>query len=155
LSPFNWLIIVSEGERHHVTVANLAFMQERLRLAERLGWLGRLWAAYRPPQALAWITHHLRGSQPRHQDLAEQAWRQHAFDAFRRFAKFPALYRIDRFDAETCVWFTDLRYVLPGLTPPFRYGMCRSDADLDWELYRLRRFTHDTRHFLGDGWTGQ
>ena len=81
--------------------------------------------------------------------MIEQAWRQPAFVKFRRFAKFPVLYRLDRRDRQTCVWFTDLRYVLPGLTPPFRYGLCRQDDAPHWQLYRLRRFTVDERQRLG------
>lgn len=58
---------------------------------------------------------------------------------FREFAELPVLYRIDQNSAGTCVWFTDLRFVLPDLTPPFRYGMCRSIEGDTWRLRRLPR----------------
>jgi inner membrane protein len=82
------------------------------------------------------------------QEIVEQAWQQPAFAPFRRFAKFPVMYRLDRQERQTCVWFTDLRYVLPGLTPPFRYGMCIKDDTAHWQLYRLRRFTENERQRL-------
>ena len=41
------------------------------------------------------------------------------------FAAHPALYRIDRGNPSSCIWFQDLRFVTPGRdVVPFRYGLC-------------------------------
>ena len=56
---------------------------------------------------------------------------------FRDFARFPALYRREVTPHGVCYWFTDLRFVLPGRTPPFRYGLCHARGD--WRLQRLPR----------------
>jgi inner membrane protein len=149
LSPYNWSLIVSDGLHHHVGMVNLAYSEEVLRLTGRLDWLGRLWSAYAAPEDLSWQTHNLFGSLDSQQEMVKQAWHQQAFAQFRRFAKFPVLYRVDRQDQQACVWFTDLRYVLPGLTPPFRYGMCRHTPGDVWQLHRLRRFTANERQRLG------
>jgi inner membrane protein len=150
LSPFNWSIIISDGQVHHVGLANLASSEQLPWLTDRLGWIGRLWGAYRAQRDLAWQTHNLLGSLVAQQGTVEQAWRQPAFARFRHFAHFPVLYRLDRQDRQTCVWFTDLRYVLPGLTPPFRYGMCRRKDVQRWHLYRLRRFSVNERQRLAE-----
>jgi inner membrane protein len=149
--PFNWLIIVSDGQHHHVALVNLAHGDLDPWLADKMGELGRLWRACQPPDGLVWETHSLYGDRAAERKLVEQTWQLDAFAEFRRFAKFPVLYRIDDLDQETCVWYTDLRYVLPGLIPPFRYGMCGKDATDSWLLYRLRRFTQNDRHCLGRG----
>jgi inner membrane protein len=149
LSPFNWLIIVSDGQRHHAALVNLAYMEETLPWARQMGWPGKLWTAYRPPRDLVWETHYLYGERDFQRELVRQAWQLEAFAEFRRFAKFPVLYRIDHSERQTCVWYTDLRYVLPGLTPPFRYGLCGEGPTDSWLLYRLRRFTDNDRHYLG------
>ena len=78
------------------------------------------------------------------QKLTNDVWQQEQFADFRRFAQLPLLYRIDQSHTMTCVWFTDLRYVLPDITPSFRYGMCRQ-AEEQWHLYRLQHFT-DNKH---------
>jgi inner membrane protein len=65
-------------------------------------------------------------------------WANPQLDHFRRFAEFPVLYRVDSQGTRSCVWFTDLRYVLPYMTPPFRYGLCRAEQARAWSLDRLR-----------------
>ncbi len=150
LSPFNWLIIVTEGDQHHVAQVNLAYIEASLELAKHLGWLGHLWSAYRPPYSDVWEIHHLYGDRRDQSELAKEVWFLESFSKFRQFAKFPVLYRIDQIEQENCFWYTDLRYVLPGLTPPFRYGMCGRGSTDTWSLHRLRRHTRDDRHYLGN-----
>lgn len=149
LSPFNWLVIVSSGETYHVARIHLATRDEQPP-ATGMGWLGRLWSAYRTPRALQWQRHSRFGLPGPEQALVRSAWQAPGFSRFRRFARLPALYRVDRHPGETCVWFTDLRYRLPGLIPPFRYGMCGSGDGDNWKLYRLRRSTYDARQALDD-----
>ena len=149
LSPFNWLIIVTEGQRYHVALVNLAATEVSPKWYGELGWLGRLQSAYRPRHALDWQISHQYGTDDDQRCLSEAVWQLESFAEFRRFARFPILYRIDDNGEKTCVWFTDLRYVLPSLTPPFRYGLCGRGSTDNWGLYRLRRFTQDERHYLG------
>jgi inner membrane protein len=149
LSPFNWLIIVKNGGRYHVARVNLASSGPGPEWYGRLGWLGRLQAAYQPRHALAWKITLRYGTDESRRHTAVAVWGSDAFAEFRRFARFPALYHIDETGGETCVWYTDLRYVLPGLTPPFRYGMCGRGGLANWGLYRLRRFTERERQYLG------
>ena len=66
-------------------------------------------------------------------------WDHPKLTQFRKFAKLPVLYRIDQNADSTCLWFTDLRYVLPIIGAPFRYGLCRQDKAQPWKLYRLKR----------------
>jgi inner membrane protein len=147
LSPFNWLIIVSEAEEYHVARVNLASAGGQPP-GGASGWLARLWSAYQAPQALNWERRSRFGEPGRVRELVRPVWQSSGFAAFRRFARYPALYRIDQLEGETCVWFTDLRYRLPGLIPPFRYGMCGTGEIEHWGLYRLRRFTLDERQVL-------
>jgi inner membrane protein len=57
---------------------------------------------------------------------------------FRWFADYPALYRIDRGNPSTCVWFQDLRFAIPGRDANiFRYGLCREEGQADWRAFRL------------------
>lgn len=47
------------------------------------------------------------------------------------------LYRVERGNPSTCVWFQDLRFFTPGRSSfPFRYGLCR-DGDGPWQPYQL------------------
>ncbi|MDJ0806736.1 MAG: metal-dependent hydrolase [Gammaproteobacteria bacterium] len=149
LSPFNWMIIVPDQDRYDVALVNLGHLETSQQLAERLGWLGDLWLAYRPVEHLIWQTRHLYGTRNDEIELVKVVWSDEKFTPFRRFAKFPVIYRLDLSEGERCVWFTDLRYVLPDLTPPFRYGMCDGEQTDTWQLYRLRRSTENARHFLG------
>lgn len=140
MSPFNWLIIVSDGQQHHTALVNLAYTEESTGPVDKLGWLGKLWAAYLPSDRLKWKSHSLYGELEVLRPTAKEVWQQPQFAEFRRFAEFPVLYRLDRSGQQTCVWYTDLRYVLLSLTPRFRYGMCRNSSTKSWLLYRLRRF---------------
>jgi inner membrane protein len=149
LSPFNWMVIVSEGQRHHSSLVNLAGASASSKRSDRLGWAGRLQSAYKPRNALIWSIHERYGPDARLHHLAEEVWNQQSFSEFRQFARFPILFRIDETGEDRCVWYTDLRYVLPGFTPPFRYGMCGTGGVDTWGLFRLRRFTDGERQFLG------
>ncbi len=149
LSPFNWMVIVTEGQRHHVSLVNLAAERAKAQWYSRLGWLGQLQSAYRPRNALIWSVRDQYGLDANLRYLAKEVWNQQSFSQFRQFAQFPALFRIDENGEDLCVWYTDLRYVLPSLTPPFRYGMCGSGSVDTWGLFRLRRFTYDERQYLG------
>lgn len=131
-SPFNWKLVIQTDD-HYLT--------SYLRLYGKAGSGGdslwsRLASVYRPPAQLVWRSHRrpdvLHESAP-----VVSAWRSRAMAAYRDFARFPALYRVDRQGHGTCVWFMDLRFAIHGLPPPFRYGACRKSEDEDWRLDRL------------------
>jgi len=139
-SPFNWKLIATNGVDHHVAHVNLlghpslvpSFFQPWASTA----------SAYRPPETLMWGPHSLRPpASSAHGPVAARLWLDPRFAPFRRFATHPA------FDSSTeateCIWFTDLRYDLPGLPATFRYGFCPAGNDGNWKLYRLRYFSTD------------
>lgn len=143
-SPFNWKLIGVAGERYHETYVNLAG-HAPLPLPGALGDVAR---AYRAPAERAWSVRHRWGERPERHALAEERWNDPRLAAYRRFAAFPALSRVDDADTGTCVWFTDLRYDLPALPDTFRYGFCREPGGA-WDLYRLRYFSTDSRVRVG------
>ncbi len=135
LSPFNWKLLIKAGQHYHVSYLNLAggYAVD----STKSGFWAELRRTYRGQKSLAWERHARYGGDPRALGGIRRLWEDPQLDHFRRFAAFPVLYRIDRTAQNTCVWFTDLRYVLPYLTPPFRYGLCRTAARPAWSLDRL------------------
>lgn len=144
LSPFNWKLLVVEGARYHQAHLKLVGGGAALPIPGPLGELAR---AYRPAQRLVWSLHHRYGADAASQAQVLARWHDPRFAPYRRFASFPALSRIDR-GRETCIWFTDLRYDLPGLPDTFRYGFCRGGETRPWRLYRLRYFSAEARQGL-------
>ena len=137
LSPGLWKLVVAEPERLHVAYVNL-WSTKVTAGRPQAGLMRRWYAHYRPPQALHWVPLSRFGETPESRALARTVWRQPALALYRRFARFPRLYRIDA-GARVCVWFVDARYEIPEVPAPFRYGMCRGAHGGPWRLYRLRR----------------
>jgi len=144
-SPFNWKLIATNGIDHLVAHVNLlghpqpipSFAKPLVKTAE----------AFRAPGTLDWRSHSLRLPPSTPQALvAERLWLDPRFEPFRRFATHPAVETPT--GATECIWFTDLRYDLPGLPATFRYGFCPRGNDGDWQLHRLRYFTTDQRSDL-------
>lgn len=144
LSPFHWSLIVASERGYRVAYLDLLAEQPAALPADASP-LRRMATGYRPQGALQWVEHLRYGEEP---TLALQAWEHPQLAPFRRFAKLPALYRIDRDDGALCVWFTDLRHALPGLDPSFRYGLCRFATEAYWRPYRLRYFRQNERQAL-------
>lgn len=161
LSPFNWMVVVDDGNQ-------LALAQVRLvagkPLLSRVGidFFNGLAAPYLPPSAAPWTHVDRFGLDP----IAREAFAAPGFAFFRWFAAHPALYRIDRNGAATCVWFQDLRFLTPGRNVmPFLYGLCR-EGQGPWERFELddknpdvpRRFVTNqdlrARTETGDGLRG-
>ncbi len=137
LSPFHWQVIVSHGDRYQV--ANVRLLGDRG--AARTPWPGVLpdiANAYQPAASAHWQSRHRFGATPAEITLAQQTWRHPAFAGFRQFALYPALDHVAVSGGGACVWFVDLRFVLPAVAPSFRFGLCRSSADGEWQLRRLR-----------------
>lgn len=138
LSPLHWKLIASSDDAHHVA---------RVRLSERPGplatllpgtTLAQMAAAYEPVDAARWQRIGMFGHGERETRLAREAWQQSAFAEFRRFAVLPFMDRIDHSEDGSCVWFLDLRFVLPAIPPSFRFGSCRDANDGKWHLRRER-----------------
>lgn len=104
--------------------------------------------AYRAIDQLQWRAINKYGNNENQTALARAVWHQDAFSGFRHFAAVPVAYRIDHDASSQCVWFTDLRYVIPFFKPPFRYGMCRINNKTPWQIYRLRRGSDNTRQLI-------
>lgn len=136
-SPFNWKIIVDAGESYHMTYVDLIADEHKPLPDKKNTALLHSVYYYRPRQQLEWKKYPRFGAGD-HAALAKQVWRQRQFEEYRRFAAYPVLYRIDKTDNNNCVWFMDLRFVIPQRMTPFRYGMCKNKIDQQWQLYRLR-----------------
>ena len=135
VSPFNWMVVVDDGERYHYSLVNLHRREARQPAADA-GFIARLDAPYLPLDQAAWVSADRYGSL-QHAALAREALNQPQFGFFRWFAQYPALYRIDHGNPSICVWFQDLRFFTPGRTTwPFRYGVCREGAG-QWRPYEL------------------
>ncbi len=132
LSPLNWKLLVEEDGRYHTAYLRL---RGQAWSPPAPAWLAAMMEHYREPGSLAWQEIPRLGSDS--PNLVREAWEDAALAEYRRFAQFPRLYRIDREDERTCVWFTDERFVLPEMTPPFRYGLCRTNAQAPWRLEEL------------------
>ena len=140
-SPFNWKIIIREDKRYEVAYINLTggnIVEDK-----ETGFWSEVRRTYQAANNPGWQTFYRYGDDPDAINQIRELWQNDQLYYFRQFAEIPILYRIDnnRNDnngAQTCVWFTDLRYVLPFLTPPFRYGLCRS-PNTGWQLHRLGR----------------
>lgn len=137
LSPFHWQIIVQHGDTYHEARVNLAGGR-RASAPDTAGFFTRLVAGFQPVAAATWTRHTRFGEHPADRALARPAYEHEALAGFRRFARFPVLDHIETRRDSVCVWFTDLRFGLPGLPPSFRYGLCRAGNDSDWQLARLR-----------------
>lgn len=103
---------------------------------------------YHNPSALAWQSIAKFGVHKDDLALSNAVWQQPEFSAFRSFSQLPVLYRIDRHSTSTCVWYTDLRYLIPMQQPVFRYGMCQASQASEWTLYRLLRNTYNRKQQL-------
>jgi len=136
LSPFHWLIIMQHGDTYYEARVNLAG-GHRDSATVTDGFFTRLVAGFQPAASAAWKRHPRFGEHPADMALARAAFEHEALAGFRRFARFLVLDHIETGHDRACVWFTDLRFGLPGMPSSFRYGLCRRDRDSGWQLARL------------------
>ncbi|OGA42144.1 MAG: hypothetical protein A3G24_02970 [Betaproteobacteria bacterium RIFCSPLOWO2_12_FULL_62_13] len=136
VSPFNWMVIVSEEDRYHYSPVNL-WRREPATLAPGAGFIERLSAPYLPVEQAVWTQAARYGATPAEATLAKEVWRQPQLAFFRWFAEYPVLHKAEAGNPETCVWFQDLRFFTPGRSSwPFRYGLCR-EGDGPWAPFQL------------------
>jgi inner membrane protein len=121
-SPFKWMLLIETKEGYDVATIDL--------LTQR--------SSGNPDSqaSAAWTSYHLFGDTPEQTALARTAWKHPALAPFREFAVFPALDSIESGPNQTCAWFVDLRFLLPGSAPSFRYGLCRDTGGNHWRLER-------------------
>lgn len=136
VSPFNWMVVVTDGEDVRYSLVNLV-RREVLRPAADAGFIEQLDAVYFPFADARWVYATRFGASDAERAIAREAWSQPRFAFYRWFAENPVLLRVDTGNPSTCAWFQDLRFFTPGRdTWPFRYGMCK-EAGGRWELFRL------------------
>lgn len=147
LSPFHWKLVLSDAEAHHIAHVALDHLGLTTIVTGVLpSPLAAMAAAYRAPDDLAWTHHSRLGATATDPDghathaLAREAWHQPAFAPFRRFAALPYLDTTYDDGPLRCARFADLRFTLPGLTPSFRFAMCRDDRHTPprWQMQRSR-----------------
>lgn len=137
LSPFNWMVVVEQAAGYHRAYVNLLRSEVLPRPPADASWFQRLKASYRPLADPDWRFVPRYGADEMDVKVARMAWASEGLARYRRFALFPALYRVDYEPARTCVWFYDLRFAIDGRRMPFRYGACRDAAEEPWQAYRL------------------
>ena len=135
-SPFNWKIVVEAADYYDVGYTNLSGGYAGSGVGR--GFWDQVRATYRSPGLMTWLQQRRYGDPGAEAERVKRLWTHPELNYFRRFAQLPVLYRIDWEGERSCVWFTDLRYVLPYMTPPFRYGLCRDGAETPWQVERLR-----------------
>jgi inner membrane protein len=161
-SPFNWMVIVDDGERYRY--ANIRTVSGAPLLASLSPWIAKLAAPYVPPGEAQWTELDRFGPDGDTRALARAAWQTPGLAFFRWFAEAPLAvdvrrdnprdalpgpgmaprahategprHDVPRAHAGVCVWFQDLRFLTPGREAwPFRYGACRADAAGEWRAY--------------------
>jgi len=136
VSPFNWMVVVSEADRYHFAHVNVR-RTEPVVAAEDAGFIRRLDAVYEPVAAARWHALPRFGERPELAALGEEAWRQAPFGFFRWFAQFPLVSSVEQGNPSTCVWFRDLRFFTPGRNAwPFEFGMCRQGGAGQWRAFQ-------------------
>jgi inner membrane protein len=137
VSPFNWMIVVEDGDEFHYAFVNLVRTARLPAPPPGAGLIARLDAAYLPAAQAAWRTSERFGP-PSARAQVREAWEAAPLGFFRWFAVYPVLHRIDHAAAVRCVWFRDLRFFTPGRdTWPFQYGVCRNGGDDRWSAFQL------------------
>ena len=128
VSPFNWTVFVSDDEAHRFAHVNLVRKEPR-HYAPGDGFIARVDSPYLPLDQAVWVTRRRYGETE--SDTIREAWNAESLAFFRWFAALPV------FDGKTqdCVWFTDLRFLMPGREGmPFRYRVCRERPGSPWRL---------------------
>lgn len=144
-SPLHWRVIVRRDHEYSTALLDISGFSEKLFNSQASNnWYGLI-SAYKSRSNLYWQDYSLFDLDPDKAPTSLAVWQHDNMEKFRQFAEFPVLYRFDESGWETCVWFTDLRFLISTMLPAFRYGMCRETDDGSWQLHRLRRLTENSR----------
>ncbi len=134
LSPFNWKLLIENGNAYHEAYVNL-IRSESIHASDDAGFFVRVNAQYQPADRLHWGTK-TRFGEATEQQIVMAAWRGILPD-IKNFMQFPGLVRIQQEKKETCVWFIDQRFVMEGLRAPFLFGACKPGSSEQWLNFRL------------------
>ncbi len=149
-SPWHWKLVVERSDHYEMAHLNLSaagiMAPDWNAIFRRIGVFDGM-AVYRRSDRLRWNDVPKPGALSQ-QMLVSEVWNRPEMAPFRKFARLPWVYRVDTDPDKTCVWLSDLRYSIPGLLEPFRYGMCRQAENSNWALYRLRRSAWTEKHKL-------
>ncbi|MEE8482729.1 MAG: metal-dependent hydrolase [Acidiferrobacterales bacterium] len=140
-SPFHWKIVVNNGRHYHVSYVDLIAGDDKPVPDKTRTSLLAVINYYRPHSQLQWQSYKTADSDR----LALEVWQRPEMAPYRRFARLPVLLRVDRTGTSHCVWFVDLRFVIPTRISPFRYGMCKQGREGEWQLYQLQQFSEDIK----------
>lgn len=143
-SPFNWKLVISDDEGHWLALVNLVKRKPCATPSNGNANIFEIRKFYCPKQHLTWNYYPRFG----HETDAREVWKQPNFSLFRKFALLPAVYSVDKSANEVCVWFMDLRFFIPSLSTPFRYGMCKPHTSTAWKLYRIKLYSSSERQFV-------
>jgi len=135
--PLHWLVLVEYPQGYELARIALHGGKPATTAADA-DLLSRMAAAHPPIHAVEWRHYERFGHRPDDAALVREAWQDRALAPFRRFALFPTFDHIERKDPGVCVWFVDLRFMLPEFPPSYRFGVCRDQAPDEWRLERLR-----------------
>ena len=138
LSPFNWKIIIRQGEAYSIALVNLWPYQKSIWSVFDGGLMHEMASAYQPISTIDWQQSGQFGDDLSESSLVREAWFQPEFAQFRAFAAFPRLEQINDTPSGSCAWFYDLRFEFPSLSPSFRYGMCLNKDSSEWVMQRQR-----------------
>ena len=123
LSPFHWKVIVEHKEHYHV--ARVRLLGEDYKAPNEADFVKHLYAAYHPLSNVEWVRKDRYGYDRYQARKIKLAWQSEIITDFRRFARFPVLFEKKHY-SESCYWFSDLRFIIPGRknTHLFTYGVC-------------------------------
>jgi inner membrane protein len=130
-SPAHWRLLIETSHAYDEADLDLWATRARESAPPDAAFWRRISSSYQPAAQLRWRRIPRYGAEDT-APFARAAWGADEFAAFRRFAVFPALYRVVNDGAENCAYFFDLRFNLNGRIPPFRYGACRQGSG--WQL---------------------
>ncbi len=137
LSPFNWMLVVAHRDTYYLAYINLIRKNVPIEPPSEAGLLRKIAASYRPIGLAAWQKIPRFGDPASKPEFVKTVFAQPPLRIYRHFALLPALYRIDEHGGNTCVWFQDLRFFLPGREPIFVFGLCRDGEATPWRVRRL------------------
>ena len=128
------MIVISQADAYYTSYVSLWRDEIPEFPKAPANWFAEVNAAYFPVKDAVWkrVPRYGAASEA---NLAEQLWYSDVFTPYRRFAQFPAVYRVDRDQNNLCVWFNDLRFALAGRAIPFRYGACKNGNDKVWRSH--------------------
>lgn len=130
----NWKVIVTHNNNYHVSLIDLIDSQNFLLSNVPTGVLSTIIAAYQSPSRAKWQTHLRLTELVSKRTVVYEVWNHTKLSEFRRFSRYPTLDHVETNGGKICVWFADLRFTLPGISPSFRYGLCRTEISESWAL---------------------